>query len=155
MTSPSATPKPADRSGPGCLVAVIALPIVIVLGVVVGTILNRPDDPPAERSATVDSGTSGGVDWRVEATRDVDDEVCAFLFRDGEQLTGACTEDPQDATFGDETVVFGRIDGSAEAVRVELSDGEVIEVETQALDGFAGRFYVEVVPGDLDVVALR
>ena len=34
-TAPSATPKPSDRSGPGCLVALVALPIVILVGVVV------------------------------------------------------------------------------------------------------------------------
>lgn len=155
MAPPSATPKPADRSGPGCLVALIALPVVILLGIVVGTMLNRPDDPPEEERTTLDAGAVGEVQWRVEAIRDVEGEVCTFLYEDGEQLTGACTEDPQDATFGDQTVVFGRIDGTGAAVDVELSDGEVVEIPTREVDGLDGRFYVQVLAGDLDAVALR
>jgi|GEM_PF-2777206 hypothetical protein len=154
-TAPSATPKPPDRSGPGCLVVAIALPVVIVIGVVVGTILNRPDDPPEERSVTLDEGTIGDVAWRVDAVRDVEGEVCAFLYEDGVQLTGACAEAPQDATFGEETVVFGLADDSVESVEVVLNDGDVVEIPTIAADGIDGRFYVQVVPGDVDAERLR
>jgi len=155
MTAPSATPRPADRSGVGCLVAAIAAPIVILLGVVIGTMLNRPDDPPEEERTTLDSGRIGEVAWRVDAVRDVEGDVCTFLYEDGTQLTGACADEPQDATFGDETVVFGRISDDAEAVRVALSDGEVVEIPTRTVDGLDGRFYVQVVDGDVDAVARR
>ena len=155
MTAPSATPKPADRSGPGCLVALIALPVVVLLGVVIGTMLNRPDAAPEEERTTLESGGAGEVEWRVDAVRDVEGELCTFLYRDGIQLTGACAEEPQDVSFDDETVVFGRIDGTDASVRVELSDGEVVEIPTRAVDGLDGRFYVTVVPGDLDAVTLR
>lgn len=154
-TAPSATPKPPDRSGPGCLVAVIALPVVILVGVVVGTMLNRPDDQPEERSVTLAEGTIGEVDWRVDAVRDVEGEVCAFLYEDGVQLTGACALTPQDATFGDETVVFGRAAEGAATVEVVLNDGEVVEIPTVEADGIDGRFYVQVVPGDVDAERLR
>lgn len=154
-TAPSATPKPPDRSGPGCLVAAVALPIVILIGIVVGTILNRPDDPPEERSVTLDEGTIGDVEWRVDAVRDIEGEICAFLYQDGVQLTGACALTPQDATFGDETVVFGRADSGVETVEVVLDDGEVVEIPTVEADGIDGRFYVQVVPGDVDAERLR
>lgn len=153
-TAPSATPKPPDRSGPGCLVFAIALPIVIVIGIVVGTILNRPDDPPEERSVTLDEGTIGDVAWRVDALRDIEGEVCVFLYEDGVQLTGACALTPQDATFGDETVVFGRADSGAASVEVVLNDGDVVEIPTVTADGIDGRFYVQVVPGDVDAERL-
>jgi len=154
-TAPSATPTPSDRSGPGCLVALVALPVVVVIGIVVGTVLNRPDDAPDDRSVTLDEGTIGEVGWRVDAVEDVEGEVCAFLYEDGVQLTGACALTPQDATFGDETVVFGRAAAETEAVEVVLSDGEVVEIPTVVADGIDGRFYVAVVPGDVDAERLR
>jgi len=154
-TAPSATPHPPERRGPGCLGALIALPVVVVIGIVVGTVLNRPDDPPQERSVTLDEGTIGEVAWRVDAVRDVEGEVCAFLLVDGAQLTGACTPAPQDATFGDETVLFGRAGAETASVEVVLSDGEVVEIPTVIADGIDGRFYVAVVPGDVDAERLR
>lgn len=154
-TAPSATPKPSDRSGPGCVVAVLALPVVITIGIVVGTILNRPDEPPEERSVTVAEGTIGEVEWRVDAVRDVEGDICAFLYADGVELTGACALIPQDATFGDETVVFGRADADAEEVEVVLDDGEVVEIPTVTVPGIDGRFYVQVVPRDVDAERLR
>src|SRR5688572_23070096 len=104
---PSVTPSPS-RSGPGCLVPLALLPLVVLAGLIVGSILSGEDDPNAEASVTLDEGTIDGTEWRVDAVRDVEGDECAFLFRDGEQLTGACTLTPQDATIGQQTVVFGR-----------------------------------------------
>jgi len=151
---PSPTPRPA-ASGSGCLVALIALPFVIVIGLVIGKALSDDDggDVPGEERATLDEGTLAGTAWRVDAVVDVEGDVCAFLYADDEQLTGACDQTPQDATFGDETVVFG-VAGERERVAVELSDGEVVEIETAAAGDIAGRFYVTVVPGDVDAEGL-
>ena len=87
--------------------------------------------------------------------RDVDGASCVFLYQDGEQLTGACAVTPQDVTIGDQTVVFGRADRRRRrTVSVELDNGEVVEIDTTTADGMDGRFYVEVVDGDVDAVAL-
>jgi hypothetical protein len=150
-TPPSATPAASSRTGPGCLVALVLLPIVIVLGLVIGTVVSsRDDDPAEERSVTVEEGTIGGVDWRVDAERDVEGDSCAFLYQDGEQLTGACTITPQDATIGDQTVVFGRAADDATSVTVELDTGAVVEIDTTTAEGIDGRFFVQVVDGDVD-----
>ena len=150
-TPPSATPAASSRTGPGCLVALVLLPIVIVLGLVIGTVVSsRDDDPVEERSVTVEEGTIGGVDWRVDAERDVEGDSCAFLYQDGEQLTGACTITPQDATIGDQTVVFGRAADDATSVTVELDTGAVVEIDTTKAEGIDGRFFVQVVDGDVD-----
>lgn len=147
--APSPTPKPA-KSGPGCLLLAILLPVVIVVGLVVGTVLNRPESGPDERSVTIDEGTIGTTTWRVDAVRDVDGDTCTFLFEDGAQLTGGCALTPDDASFGDQTVVFGRAAADAASVRVLLSNGEVVEVDTTPAAGLDGRFYVTVVDGDVD-----
>ena len=150
-TPPSATPAASSRTGPGCLVALVLLPIVIVLGLVIGTVVSsRDDDPVEERSVTVEEGTIGGVDWRVDAERDVEGDSCAFLYQEGEQLTGACTITPQDATIGDQTVVFGRAAADATSVTVELDTGAVVEIDTTTAEGIDGRFFVQVVDGDVD-----
>lgn len=154
-TSPSATPAAPQRSGPGCLVIGVLLPIVILLGVVVGTVLDQPDEPPEERSATVAEGTTrDGTDWRVDAVQDVEGDTCAFLFEDGAQLTGGCALTPDDATFGDQTVVFGRTGSDVTTVRVVLNVGEVVEIDTVAVEGIDGRFYAELVEGDVDAERL-
>ncbi|HEY9555304.1 MAG TPA: hypothetical protein VIR58_01135 [Acidimicrobiales bacterium] len=152
---PSPTPRPA-KSGSGCLWAVIALPIVLVLGLLAGKALGGDsDDGPDEIRAVLDEGDLDGVAWRVEAVRDVEGDSCAFLFADDEQLTGSCDATPQDASFGESTVVFGLALGtSTEEVHVELSDGSVVDIETMPADGVDGRFYVEVVDGDVDAEAL-
>ena len=61
---------------------------------------------------------------------------------------------PQDATFGDQTVVFGRAASDARQVEVVLSDGETVEVDTVTAEGVDGRFYVTVVDGDVDAERL-
>lgn len=154
-TSPSATPAAASRSGPGCLMALVLLPVVVLVGVVVGTVLNRPEEPEGERAATVQEGTTrDGTVWRVDAVRDVEGDTCAFLFEDDQQLTGGCALTPDDATFGDETVVFGKAASDSATVRVVLSDGEVVEIDTVEVDGIDGRYYAQVVPGDVDAERL-
>ena len=153
-TAPSATPSPPSKSGPGCLVVGIAFPLVVLVGIVVGTVLDRPDDPPEERAVTIAEGTIGATEWRVDAVRDVEEETCAFVYEDGVQLTGGCALTPQDATFGDETVVFGRAGADAAAVTVILNTGDTVEIDTVEAEGIEGRFYAEVVPGDVDVERL-
>src|SRR3546814_12041702 len=77
---PSPTPRPA-KSGSGCLWAVIALPIVLVLGLLSGKALGGDsDDGPDEIRAVLDEGDLDGVAWRVEAVRDVAGDSCAFPF---------------------------------------------------------------------------
>jgi hypothetical protein len=124
--------------------------VVVGAGLVIGTVLSRDDEPAEEVSVTVDEGTIDGIAWRVDAERDVEGDRCAFLYQDGDQLTGSCTVVPQDATIGDRTVVFGRADDDADAVRVELDDGEVLEIDTVAVEGIDGRYFVAVVDGDVD-----
>ncbi|MEQ1786262.1 MAG: hypothetical protein ABL966_04355 [Acidimicrobiales bacterium] len=149
-TSPAATPTPSSRSGSGCLVALLLFPVVVIAGLVIGNALSKDDAPEGERRVTLDEGTIGDAEWRVEAVRDVEGASCVFLYQDGEQLTGACSLDPQDATIDDETVVFGRADDGLGTVRVALDDGDVVEIDTVTADGIAGRFYVTVVAGDVD-----
>ena len=150
-TPPSTTPRPARsaRSGTGCLVALLALPVVIVIGLVIGKALSDDSDPADDERVTLDEGTLDGTEWRVDAVVDVEGDICAFLYADDEQLTGSCDQTPQDATFGDETVVFGQA-GSRERVEVEFSDGATVEVDTVPAGDIEARFYVTVVDGDVD-----
>jgi len=150
-TPPIVTPAPRG-SGPGCLVTLALLPVVVIAGLIVGSILSGEDDPNDEASVTLDEGTIDGTEWRVDAMRDVEGDECVFLFQDGEQLTGACTLTPQDATIGQQTVVFGRAATDSTSVRVLLDDDEVVEIDTVTAEGIDGRFYVAVVDGDVDAV---
>jgi len=154
-TPPSATPTAPRRAGPGCLALAIALPVVIIIGIVVGTVLSRPDDPPEEVRRLLAEGTVEGVSWRVDAVRDVDGESCSFIYIEDAEVTGACTDAPQWASVGSQTVAFGRAPGDAEAVEVVLSDAETVPLATHAVDGVEGRFYAEVVDGDVSVERVR
>lgn len=128
----------------------IGVPLMVVLGIVVGTLLSRPDDPPEEKAVTVADGVIDGTAWRVDAERDVEGETCAFLYQDGAQLNGACDETPQDVTIGDQTVVFGKA-ATGEPMTIEFTNGESVEVAPAAVEGVEGHFYAEVVEGDIDV----
>jgi hypothetical protein len=149
-TAPSPTPRPARR-GSGCLVWIIALPVVVIAGLLIGKALGSDGDAEGDERVTLDSGDLDGVAWRVDAVRDVEGDACAFLYADDEQLTGACSTSPQEATFGARTVVFGIAGPSAEEISVELSDGRAVEIDTVTADGIDGRFYVAVVDGDVDI----
>jgi len=154
-SSPRAAPKAAPLSaGRGCLIWLVGFPIVVLLGIVIGTVLSGDDEPAEEDRVTLDEGTIGTTEWRVDAERDVEGDTCAFLYEDGQQLTGACTLTPQDASFGEQTVVFGKAADDAETVRVELDTGDVVEIDTTEADGIDGRFYVQVVDGDVDAERL-
>ncbi|MGH9275091.1 MAG: hypothetical protein ACRDZU_10635 [Acidimicrobiales bacterium] len=154
-TTPSVTPAAPKRSGPGCVVLAVLFPVVILAGIVVGTVLDRPDDADEERSVTIADGTtSDGTEWRVDAVRDIEGDTCAFLFEGDEQLTGGCALTPDDATFGDETVVFGKAASDTTTVRVVLNTGTVVEIDTVEADGISGRYYAKVVEGDVDAVSL-
>ena len=149
-SSPRATPQAPASAGRGCLIWLVGLPVMVLLGIVAGTVLSGDDEPAEEDRVTIEEGTIGETTWRVDAERDVEGAVCAFLSQDGEQLTGACALTPQDATIGDQTVVFGRADPELTSVAVELDTGEVVEIDTVTADGIEGRFFVEVVAGDVD-----
>jgi hypothetical protein len=144
-------------SNVGCVLAIVALPFVIVLGVIVGTVLRSDDDADEEEEhVTLDEGDLDGAAWRVDAVRDVDGQTCIFLYEDEAEdpLNGTCDLQPQDVTYGDQTVVFGRAQNGDTDVDVELSDDEVVTVETRPVDGMDGRFFVTVIDRDVDAVAL-
>ena len=142
-------------SNVGCVLAIVALPFVILLGVVIGTVL-RNDDEAEEEHVALDEGEIDGTGWRVDAVKDVDGQTCVFLYEDAseEPLNGTCDLQPQDVTYGDETVVFGRSDSDDPTVTVELSNDEELTVETQSADGMDGRFYVTVVDADVNAATL-
>ncbi|MET0903440.1 MAG: hypothetical protein ABWZ52_09390 [Acidimicrobiales bacterium] len=148
-------------SNVGCVLALVALPLVILIGVIIGTVLRRDDDVTEEQHVTLDQGEIAGTAWRIDAVRDVEGETCIFLYEDDavDPLNGSCDLQPQDVTYGDETVVFGRADGEAIEVAVEVQrqeavDPESVMIDTVTADGMDGRFYVAVVDGDLDAIAL-
>ena len=153
--APSATPRPKPPSNLGCIVAIVALPVVVFLGLVVGTAL-RGDDEPEEEHVTLEEGELDGVEWKVDAVVDVQGETCIFLYEEGAEdpLNGTCDLQPQDVTYGDQTVVFGRAEGGATSVTIDLSTTDTVDVDTVTADGMAGRFYVEIVDGDVDAVRL-
>ena len=154
-TTPSVTPATPKRSGPGCLVIGVLFPIVILAGIVVGTMLDDPEEPDEERSVTIADGTTAdGTEWRVDAVRDIEGDTCAFLFADDAQLTGGCALTPDDATFGDETVVFGKAASDVSTVRVVLNNGTAVDIDTVEAEGIEGRYYAEVVDGDVDAERL-
>jgi hypothetical protein len=156
MTSPAADPPAPIGRQPtsiGCLWLLLLTPVVIVAGLVIGSLAaGRGDDGPSEASERLAEGIAGDQEWHVDAVRDVDGEICAFLYVDGEQLTGACGPVPQDATLTDTTtIVFGKAPDEAERVRVGLSDGRDLDLDTVAAGGVEGRFYVQEVEGDADL----
>jgi len=138
----------------GCVLALVAFPFVVLIGIVIGLILRDDDDGPTEESVTLADGVIDGTEWRIDAERDVEGETCVFSYLDGAQSTGACSFDPQDETIADQTIVFGRADPAATEVTVELSNDETVTIDTTTAGGMDGRFYVEVVDGDVDAVAL-
>jgi hypothetical protein len=154
---PSATPRAAPKapSNLGCLIAIIALPIVVLIGLVIGTAL-RDDDRPEEEHATLLEGELDGTEWTVDAVKDVDGATCIFLYEDGadDPLNGTCDLQPQDVTYGDQSVVFGRADPGATTVSVELSTDDTVDIPTTTADGMDGRFYAEVVEGDVNALSL-
>jgi hypothetical protein len=146
-------PPGKPPSNLGCILAIIAAPIVLVAGFFIGLVLRDGDDSPDAEHVTLDGGELDGVAWRVDAVRDVDGQTCVFLYEDGaaDPLNGTCDLQPQDVTYGDQTVIFGRAADGSEQVYVELDGGDPIEVESSTVDGMDGRFYVKVVDGDVDV----
>ena len=114
------------------MLAIVALPFVVLIGIVIGTVLRNDDDPTEEEHVTLDEGEIDGTAWRVDAVRDVEGETCIFLYEDDAEdpLNGTCDLQPQDVTYGDQTVVFGRADSGDTEVTVELSNGETVDIET-------------------------
>ena len=148
---PSADQKPGITTR-GCLLYVGLFLVVVIGGLMIGTALSRPDDPNDEAKVTVEKGTIGDTDWKVTAERDVDGAACAFIYEDGadDPTTGACSLTPQDDTIGDQTVVFGRAGSQKAEVVVKLSNGETVTIPTREAKGIEGRYYVQVVDGDVD-----
>jgi hypothetical protein len=169
--APGATPK----QGAGCAWLLVAVPIAVVVGIVVGTLLSRSDGEEEVRT-TLAQGEGGGLTWQVDAVRDIDGDRCAFLLVGGEQVTGGCTTRPQGVTFGpapdaadgrDVTVVFGLAPRDAIRLRLGLAEGgrtpdqltdpddqpeagaptEPIDVDTVDGGPVGGRYYVVEVPG--------
>jgi hypothetical protein len=154
---PASTPRPAKR-GLGCVPTILLFVVVVVVGLVVGTMLSGDDDEPAEeRSELIGDGRlpDGGADraWRVEVQVDETDDTCVFLYADDDQLTGSCDDTPQAATIGASTVVFGIVETAGDVALV-LSDDTSLELQTFAVEGFDGRFYVEVVEREVEAVRL-
>jgi hypothetical protein len=143
-------------SNVGCVIAIVALPFVVLLGIVIGTVLRSDDDDAEELHIELERGELEGVAWQVDAVRDVDGQTCVFLYEEGagEPLNGTCDLQPQDVTYGDQTVVFGRAEAGDRAVTVELEDGEEVEVDTRTVGDLDGSFYVTIVDADVDVEAL-
>jgi hypothetical protein len=123
------------------VVAIVALPIVIFIGIIIGTAL-RDDDSAEEDHVTLLDGELEGTEWKVDAVTDVDGQTCVFLYEGDadDPLNGTCDLQPQDVTYGDQTVVFGR--------------AETVEIDTTTADGMDGRFYAQVVDGDVDAESL-
>jgi hypothetical protein len=143
-------------SNVGCVLAIVALPFVILIGIVIGTVLRSDDGPEDEEHVSIDEGLIDGTAWRIDAVRDVEGETCIFLYEDDavDPLNGTCDLQPQDVTYGDQTVVFGRTENGRTEASVELSNDEVAVAETEVAEGMDGRFYVTVVDGDVNAVAL-
>jgi hypothetical protein len=139
----------------GCLWVLMLTPVVIVAGLVIGSLAARGgDDGPTEASVRIGQGTADGQEWHVEAVRDVEGEICVFLYVDRQlQAAGACEPVPDRARFSDRMVVFGIAPREAARVRVGLSDGREVEIDTVGAGEVEGRFYVQEIDGDpeLDV----
>jgi hypothetical protein len=158
MTAPTATPRRATPpSNLGCVLAIVALPVVVLLGILVGTALRGDDEEPEEEHVTLEEGELDGVAWRVDAVRDVEGSTCIFLYEEdaADPENGTCDLQPHDVTYGDQTVVFGRAEPDASEVTVELSGDETAEADTVTADGLPGRFYVTVVQGAVDALSLE
>jgi len=144
--------KPSSNLG--CVLALIAFPFVVLIGIIIGLFLRDTDEGPTESSVTLEEGDIDGTVWRVDAEVDVEGATCVFSYLDDAQSTGACSLDPQDDTIGDRTIVFGRAATDADQVTVELSNGESVDIDTTTAEGMDGRFYVQVVEGDVNTVSL-
>ena len=149
-----AGPQTSTRTGPGCLVALVLLPIVIVLGLVIGTVLSQRGDDDGEKAVTLDEGTIDGVDVarRRRARR--------RRRQPARSSTRTASSSPAPAPSPRRTPPSATRPSSSAApttasrtVRVELDNGEVVEIDTVTADGVAGTFFVQVVDGDVDAEA--
>jgi len=141
----------------GCVLALIAFPFVVLIGIIIGLVLRDNDEGPTEAHDTLESGELDETSWQVDAVLDVDGQTCIFLYEDGadDPLNGTCDLQPQDVTYSDQTVVFGRAQPNQTEVTVELSNGDTVDVETvTAGEGIGGPFYVTVVDGDVNAESL-
>ena len=141
-------------SNVGCVIALIAFPFVVLVGILIGLLLRDDDDDPSETIETVAEGEIDGTAYRIDVQTDVEGASCIFLYEGSEQVNGACGYEPQDVTYGEQTVVFGLTEPAQDTALVELSDGEVVETATQEADAIDDRWYTEVVDGDVNAVAL-
>jgi hypothetical protein len=141
----------------GCVIAIVALPVVVLVGIIIGTALRSDDEEPEETHVELQSGELADVAWQVDAVRDVDGQTCVFLYEDGagEPLNGTCDLQPQDVTYGDQTVVFGRAESGDTTVTVAFEGGDTVDVDTQTADDLDGRFYVTIVDDDVDAESLE
>jgi len=155
-----ASGKPSSNLG--CVLAILALPVVVFIGLVIGLMLRGDDDEPTEESVTLEEGEIDGIEWEVAAVEDVDGEVCVFLYEDGAEdpLNGTCDFQPQDVTYVEQTVVFGQTDAvsgagdpeSSVTVSLDGGDASSVDVDLESIEDIDGYFYVTVVDGDVDAV---
>ncbi|MGE3620457.1 MAG: hypothetical protein AB7L84_08340 [Acidimicrobiia bacterium] len=148
-------PAIAPRRPFGCLFWAVALPLVLVVGFVGGSLASRTDDGDEERHVTLARGTEAGG-WRVDAVRDVEGDVCTFIYVRGDQSTGSCDVTAQDDTLDDGkvTVLFGRAPQGATRVAVPVEPGEPVVLDTVEADGIEGRFYVTTLDADVDAAGV-
>lgn len=153
MSDPPPPIAPRRRRG-GCLFWAIALPVVVFVGFLAGSLASNSGDEDDDH-ARLAEGTEGGG-WRVDAVRDVQDEVCTFIYVRGEQSTGGCDTTAQDETLDDGavTIVFGKAPRDARRVAVPIEPGSPVEVDTITAPGLEGRFYVTEVEGDVDAAGV-
>ena len=142
-------------SNVGCVLAIVALPLVIVVGIVIGTVLRSDDDPTEEQHVTLDEGEIAGTAWRIDAVRDVEGETCVFIYLDG-------TESQRHVLPRSAGRHLRRRDDRLRPRRHRRRRGSpsscptasAVDIDTTTADGIDGRFYVTVVDGDVDAVAL-
>ena len=128
------------------------VPFVVLIGIVIGLLLRDTDDGPSEAIESVADGEIDGVAYRIDARPTWRGQL-HLPVRGRRAENGACGHEPQDVTYGEQTVVFGLTDPSQTTAAVELSNGEVVEIATTKPTP-STIASTEVVDGDVNAVAL-
>jgi hypothetical protein len=133
---------------------------------------------PTGAVTVVEEGVAGGIPWRFVVYEGSMDErydayardragTCFLLLeaRPGADLppgAGGCDSSEASganrtstghgfAHLGDTTFVNGSAGNAVTGVRIELRDGEIVEVATHAVEGIDGRYWIAALPGAGDV----
>lgn len=137
----------------GCLGGLALFVAFMVAGFLAAWAI-RGDDDDGEVDTfetTLEAGRADGSPWEVVGRRDDQGDLCVDIRSDAELISGACGTVAQDVTFGRETVVFGLAPERTARVAVPLSDDTEPSIVVEGGGDFPSRWYVEVVPGDVDV----